>query len=416
MGNFLLLTSVVLAMIVVIAYVNERTTKLTYEIALLLFSVVVGIALTVVLAVSKSTTVRGFLDGVQIFNLEKFLMDGVLCFMLFAGSRNLKLSAFKENARQICVLAFVCTLLGAVFYGLLFYGVSTFFNLGFTLPMCLMVGSIVAPTDPIAATSILKKFGLPKEVGFLMEAESLLNDGVGVALFVCFSGMVTATGGGGFLILMAKEILGAVLIGTAVSLLCYAILFKVKDENQRIFASLLSAVLSFYLCELLGCSGAIACVTCGIVFSTFRDNAAKRKSLPDLDRFDSFWETLDVLLNSVLYVILGLTIIRIVQMPLVARLSLAAIILNFVARFSSIFIGTFFMGSLPRGYDKANFSTLFTWGGLRGGLSIALAMSTSSFVPSEIYHVILGTSYAIVFFTTVVQGLTMKRVYEKISP
>ncbi len=150
-----------------------------------------------------------------------------------------------------------------------------------------------------------------------------------------------------------------------------------SDSNYTNFKSLVKVSLSFYLCEVLDCSGAISCVICGLLFSSFRDNAAKKQQLPDLEAFDSFWETADILLNSLLYVLLGLTLVRMLQMPMAIRLSLVAIILNFVARFVSIFIGTLFLGHLPDDYKKSSFSLLFTWGGLRGGLSVALAMSTA---------------------------------------
>ncbi len=413
--HFLLLASVVLGLIVVIGFVNEKTLKLTYEIALLLFSVIVGAAIVAVVASIRDQSVRTLLANIQVFDLKRFLMEGVLCFMLFAGSRNLKLSAFRENARKISVLAFLCTFLGAVFYGLLFYGVSALLGLGFTFPICLMLGSIIAPTDPIAATSILKKFGLPKEVGFLMEAESLLNDGVGVALFVCFSGIVSASGGESFFTVLVREIFGAILIGTIVSMICCKLIFSTDNPHLGIFASLLSVSLSFFLCETLECSGAIACVTCGLVFSTYRDKAERENKCHSLEEFDSFWETADVLLNSILYVILGLTFARILQMQNVFTISFLAILLNFIARYVSVFIGTLMLGELPDGYNKNKFSLLFTWGGLRGGLSIALAMSTASMVSRDTYFIIVGSAYAIVFFTTVIQGLTMQKVYQGIS-
>ncbi|MCR5650209.1 MAG: sodium:proton antiporter [Lachnospiraceae bacterium] len=411
MENFLLLTSVVFALIVLIGFFNEKVTHLTYEISLLLFSVLAGCLITVIYAVVNDITVRDFLDGIQIFNLERFLVEGVLCFMLFAGSKNLKIGSFKENAKKIGVLALLCTLIGALFYGGLFYLVCRLFKLPFTVPMCLMIGSIVAPTDPIAATSILKKFGLPEKTGFLMEAESLLNDGVGVALFVCFSGMAAGTGGQGFFAVMLREIIGAVIIGLVVCRLCFEVFVRTEDKHRRIFVSLLMVSLSYFLCEELGCSGAISCVVCGVVFSALRDNAERKGKLSGLEEFDSFWETTDILLNSVLYIILGLTFIRILQMPMVVILSLVSIALNLVCRFFSVFTGTFFMTPLPDGFGKKEFAALFTWGGLRGGLSIALAMSTASVVPSDLYHIIIGSAYAIVFFTTVVQGLSMKKVY-----
>ena len=414
MANFLLSVSVIFALIVIIGYFNEKVTHLTYEIALLIFSILIGCVLTVIYAGMNNVTVRELLDHIQVFNLEKFLVEGVLCFMLFAGSRNLKITAFKENARNITVLAFVCTLICALLYGGLFWLICQLLKIPFTLPMCLMLGSIIAPTDPIAATSILKKFGLPEKVGFLMEAESLLNDGVGVALFVCFSGIVAGNAGSGFVTIMLREIIGAVIIGFVVCRICFEVFIRTSDKHRKIFVSLLMVSLSYLLCEKLGCSGAISCVVCGVVFSTLRDKAEKTGKTDGAESFDSFWETMDILFNSVLYVILGLTFVRILQMSMIIILSLVAIILNMVCRYCSVFTGTLLMRPLPDGYNKKKFSTLFTWGGLRGGLSIALAMSTASLIPADLYHILIGCAYAVVFFTTVVQGLTMKKVYQRL--
>ena len=212
--------------------------------------------------------------------------------------------------------------MGAVFYGLIFYGAALLLGLNsFTLPMCLMFGSIVAPTDPIAATSILKKFGLPKNVSFLIESESLFNDGVGVALFACFSGMVAATGAGesaGFIEVMLTQVLGA-------------------------------------------------------------------------------------------------SFVRVFQMPDVIALSCVAIVGNLISRVGGLAISSLIMGELPDNYDRLNFVKLFTWGGLRGGLSVALALSTRSFLPDDTFYIIIGGTFAVVFFTTVVQGLTMKPAYERIA-
>jgi CPA1 family monovalent cation:H+ antiporter len=136
----------------------------------------------------------------------------------------------------------------------------------------------------------------------------------------------------------------------------------------------------------------------------------------DLGAFDSFWEILDTLLNSILYVILGVSFIRIMQMPNVIILSVFAVACNLIARYGSLYLSTFFMGTLPDGLSKSLFSGLFTWGGLRGGLSIALAMSTMAIIPEADYRIILGCTYAIVFFTTVVQGLSIKRLFaEKLA-
>ncbi len=406
---------VVISLVCLLGFFNEKVTKLTYEISLMLFSVVIGGILLLIVTFAKGTGIADVLPQSQFINIERFLMEGVLCFMLFAGSCHMKLSGFRQLARQISVLAFVCTLLGACFYGFLFYGASLLLGLNLSLPVCLMFGSIAAPTDPIAATSILSKFGLPKQLSFLIEGESLFNDGVGVALFVCFSGMATASSSGGFFTVMLREILGAVAVGAVVTCLCFLLFRNTKSKTLGIFVTLMTVSVSYAICERLSFSGAIASVICGILFSYLRSRFCQNDDAEKAENFDSFWETLDVLLNSLLYVMLGLSFVHILQMEHVVMLSLIAIAANFIARCGSLSISSLLMGKIPDGYDRLNFIKLLTWGGLRGGLSVALAMSTKELLPENSYSIILGGTYAIVFFTTVVQGLTMKPVYNRIS-
>lgn len=404
----------IIALVCLLGFFYEKVTKLTYEISLMLFSVFVGGAVLLTASVFDGTDAATMLKQTQLINIESFLLEGVLCFMLFAGSCHMKLSDFKAQARQVTVLAFVCTLLGAGFYGALFFGASVLLNLNLSLPVCLMFGSIIAPTDPIAATSILSKFGLPKNISFLIQGESLFNDGVGVALFVCFSGIATATSSEGFFIIMLREIIGAVLVGAAATVLCFLLFRFTKSKTLGIFISLLAVSLSYAVCEACGFSGAIASVVCGILFSALRSRFS-REEREDAETFDSFWETLDSLFNSILYVMLGLSFVRILQMEHVIILSLIAIAANLIARFCSLSISSLIMGKIPDGYDRLNFVKLLTWGGLRGGLSVALAISTHEMLPDKTYYIIIGGTYAIVFFTTVIQGLTMKPAYNRIN-
>lgn len=416
MDGFLENVVLLLAFVVLLGFFNEKVTKITYEISYMLFSVIIGAVLLLIgIICGEQSSAKAILENIQVFDLEDFLIKGVLCFMLFAGSCHMRLLDLKKHAGPITILAAGATLLGAVFYGFLFYGIGWILGLRLSIPVCLMFGSIIAPTDPIAATSILKKFHLPSGIGFIIEGESLFNDGVGVALFVCFSGLVTAQENGGFLYVMGKELFGAVFVGLAVTAVCFPVFRQTKDETRQIFTSLLTVALAYFLCETFGFSGAIASVVCGILFSALRNREEQKGRPLALEQFDIFWGILDTLLNSVLYVILGLSFLHILQMPYVLLLSLLAVAANLAARAGSLGISTLFIRELPDGYDRLSFIKLLTWGGLRGALSVALAMSTRPMLETETYYIVMGGTYAIVFFTTIVQGMTMQRVYQGIE-
>ena len=201
----------------------------------------------------------------------------------------------------------------------------------------------------------------------------------------------------------------------ALPIFCFPVFRRTGDEARQIFTSLLAVALSYVLCETFGFSGAIASVVCGVLFSALRNLAEHRGNPLLTEQFDIFWEILDTLLNSILYVMLGLSFIHILQMPRVLLLSIFAVLANLAGRAGSLGVSSLFIGPLPDGYRRGAFIKLLTWGGLRGGLSVALAMSTQGMLPDEIYHIVLGGTYAIVFFTTIVQGMTMRSVYQSIQ-
>ena len=161
MTSFLGAVVFFLAFIVFLGFFNEKVTKFTYEISLMFFSIIIGAVLLILrLNLGEETTVLQILSNLDFTKLETILMEGMLCFMLFAGSCHMRLLDFKKHAKTISLLAIGATLIGAILYGALFYVVSIILGLNLSFPVCLMFGSIVAPTDPIAATSILKKFNV----------------------------------------------------------------------------------------------------------------------------------------------------------------------------------------------------------------------------------------------------------------
>ncbi|MBO6258720.1 MAG: sodium:proton antiporter [Succinivibrio sp.] len=412
MNDFLPLVVALLFLVIIFNVINQKFFKFSYEIALMLFATITGGVMLCLNNFVFNVSLFEIITDLHTLNIESFLMNGALCFMLFAGSCHMRVQDFKKDARSIGVYSLLATFVGSVFYGLVFYLFVEAFGLSLSILECLILGSIISPTDPIAATSILNRFGLPQRTGFLIEAESLLNDGVGVVAFVFFTGSYLADLSPNISMfdVLIHQLAGAIVIGAAVSFVCFNLLGKEDDFKQRIYISMLCVSLSYLLCQYFKCSGPIACVVCGVMFSDWRTRQSHEVQ-ETFANFDICWEAIDNFLNSVLYVIMGLSVLFIMQMDAVVVICIATVVSNFFGRGGSVYVCSFFLKEIPDKFSRSGFTVLLTWGGLRGGLCIALAMSTKTVVPDDHFQYIMGATYAIVFFTTVVQGLSLKRVY-----
>lgn len=415
MDNFLIYLVGILFLIVVCVMFNDKITKFPTEIAILIFSLIVGILLKIIFSVDERISFQ-IMSTITKFRLDKVLMDGLLCFMLFTGASELKLPSLVNNFKPIALLALLTTVIASVIYGALFYLITMVLGLNISFTLCVLLGSIVSPTDPIAATSILGKMGLTKNVTAVMEGESLFNDGTGVALFIFIRELYLDTKGTNFFAVMGKELFGAVIVGLAVSFILYFLVKATEDPIKHILISLLSVSLCYVLCEHFGYSGVIASVICGIYFSTMMDKyKAETKDLDPENYYKDFWSIIDKLLNYVLYAMIGISFVYITKVKYFIIVATAAIIFNLVARYLGVLISTGIVKQCPDDYKITPFTLLMTWSGLKGGLCLALAMSTIDFLPSDAYYFILYITYITIIFTTVFQGLTVGKVFEYIK-
>lgn len=415
MDHFLVYLVVLLFLIVVCVMINDSLTKMPTEIAILMFSLIFGIILKIVFNVDDRIS-QQMMATISDFRLDKVLMDVLLCFMLFTGASELKLPSLVNNFKPIALLALLTTVIASVIYGALFYiiFVALGFNISFTL--CVLLGSIVSPTDPIAATSILGKMGLTENVTAVMEGESLFNDGTGVALFIFIKELYLDTKGNNFFIVMSKELFGAIIVGLAISVIFSFLVRATSDPIKHILISLLSVSLCYVLCEDLGFSGVIASVVCGIYFSTLMDRyKANSVDLDPDNYYKDFWSIIDKLLNYVLYAMIGISFVYITRIKWIIAVTIAAVIINLVARYLGVLISTLIVKQCPDDYKIKPFTMLMTWSGLKGGLCLALAMSTAEFLPNDVYHCILFITYVTIIFTTVFQGLSVGKVFEYIK-
>lgn len=416
MEGFLAFFVFILLVIVVISFINEKKLKLPNEIALLLFSLLLGIIILLSLGILKEDLSDSLMNTINKFRLDKVLLDCLLCFMLFTGASELKLPSLVHNFKPICLLALLTTVIASAVYGFLFWVVTSILGMGFSFTLCFLLGSIVSPTDPIAATGILNKMGLTKNVTAVMEGESLFNDGTGVALFIFLKELYTDTKGGNFFAVMSKELFGAIIVGLAISFIFSFLITATKDPIMYIIISMLSVGLCYVICEEFGFSGVIASVVCGIYFSTMMDRYKSRnEDIDPQDYYKDFWSIIDKLLNYILYVLIGISFVYVKRIKFFIIISIAAIIFNLVARYVGVFLSSVISRQCPDSYKTHPFSILMTWSGLKGGLCLALAMSTTEFLGGNEYSFVLYVTFITIIFTTIVQGLTVGKVFKYVK-
>lgn len=416
MDRLLLCLVAVLLIIVFSLMMNEKYFKMANEIVILIVSLIIGVVLVALIKVGVLVETGAVMEAISHFRIDKILLDGILCFMLFTGASELKLTSLVDNFAPISLLALVTTIISSAIYGLLFWGITLLLGFNFGFEICFLLGSIVSPTDPIAATAILNKMGLSKNVTAIMEGESLFNDGTGVALFIFIKNLITDTEKTNFFVVMGKELFGAILVGLFISFLCSMLIKITDDPIKHILISILAVSACYVICEEYGFSGVIASVVCGIYFSTFMDKYKNtNKECDPQDYYKDFWSVVDKLFNYILYVLIGISFVYVTRIDYLIVITIAAIIFNFVARFIGVYISLMIIKRQPDGYKDGPLATLITWGGLKGGLCLALAMTAIDYLPTATYHFVLYVTFVTIMFTTIVQGLTVGKIFERIK-
>lgn len=411
--NILTFLIIVLLFIVIIGIINEKIFHIQGDIALIMFSLIVSLILLVASRVLKFEPLAEITQNMGEFGFEEYLMDGALCFMLFAGASKVNMKKFRQNIRPISLLALLTTVISSVAYGGIFYLIVLLFGLPMDFLSCVLLGCVVSPTDPIAATGILSKIGLSKNVCSVIENESLFNDGTGVTLFIFVRSLIMRNSESNFFVLMLKEIVGAFAVAIVVSFVLFQLIKLTRDPIKYILISLLDVSLSYIICEEAGFSGVIASVVCGMFFSYSMGKIEHMTKVIDpRDYYEDFWEILESLLNAVLFVMIGLLVLNIDisrYAAIVIPVSIGAII---ISRGVGVFMSSLLSGrKIPGNYSLFEYVTLMTWSALKGGLSLALAMSTKEFLSTDVYNIFITVTYVTIFFTVLVQGLTIKNLY-----
>lgn len=427
-SELLILFTVTLFLVVLFSFINEKTLKLPYEIGLVVFGF--GFCLILLLLQSLEVTLvpEEFLKLINQFDFNDFLIHGILCFMLFSGASSIKFNDFNEDKALIGRMAILGTLIAIAVYGVLFYGLGLLFHFNLSLLESLILGAIVAPSDPISAMSILGNVGLPHRLSLILEGESLFNDGIAVAVFATLMTIQAEAKAaflpGSFIGGLLLDIAGAVIVGLLIGALMFQIFKHTKNLYIKIFTSILTVMMAYLICEYFEFSGPIAAVICGLYYATVISNLERQgmdESTRKLhDMFYDFWGVIDNLLNGILFLMVGLLFFAVISLEDISSLPffviiLGAILINSVSRIISVSTNIAFSKKLPLDLSKKNFTIFFSWAGLKGGLCLALVMGTEVSLSANAYAIFVVATYGIVFFTTVFQGLTVGKIYKKLE-
>lgn len=403
------LSAALLTLAALFSYVNHRFLKLPTTIGLMLIAMAASMVLVGVGEVFPAVEdkARQHLAGVD-FN--KTLMHGMLGFLLFAAALHVNLAELKKQRAVIGFLATAGVVLSTVLVGGLAYALLNALGVEIQLIYCLLFGALISPTDPIAVLAILKHVGAPKGLEMKIAGESLFNDGVAVVAFLGL--MEIATGTTGFdlprlALLFVQEAIGGVVFGLALGYCVLAMLRKVDDYKVEVLLSLAAAAGGYALAYTIHVSGPIAMVVAGLfIGNEYRFGSMSEKTREHLD---DFWELMDEILNAVLFVLIGLELLIISFSGRTLLAGLVAFPVVILARFIAVALPVSVMRR--RRVFTPGAIRILTWGGLRGGVSVALALSIPSQlaggVPVPEREIVIAITYAVVVISIVVQGLTI---------
>lgn len=386
----------------VFSFINYKFLKLPTAIGLMSLTLVASLVVVGVGMIEQSVVVRAEAI-VSTVDLDKAFLHGMLGFLLFAGALQVNLAELAERKWAVTLLATGGVLLSTVLVGSMTYGLLIALDIPARFLYCLIFGALISPTDPIAVLAILRQAGVPKPMEIKIAGETLFNDGVGVVLFL---GLLEIAHIGHFdprhlAVLFVEEAIGGAALGFMTGWLVYRMLRTVDNYQVEVMLSLALVAGGFALADALHMSGPIAVVVAGLLIGN--PGREHDMSATTQEHLDVFWELVDEILNAVLFVLIGLEVLVVETTGKFLIAGLAAVPLVLFARLISVAIP---ITLLRRSGSFAPYTVrVLTWGGLRGGISVALALSLPKSLPER--EIIVTLTYVVVVFSILVQGLTV---------
>lgn len=402
-------SAILLTLAALFSYVNHRWIKLPTTIGIMLISLVMSL---VFIGIGQFSP--GLTEAVEIFvadiDFNKALMNGMLSYLLFAGALHVNLNELRKQGRIVSIMASAGVVLSTFLIGSASYYLFQAFGINLPWIWCLVFGALISPTDPVAVLGILKTVGAPKSLETKITGESLFNDGVGVVVYLALLGIagVGAHGDGGhaasdIAMLFVKEAGGGVLIGGMLGYISCRLLKSIDNYHVEILITLALVTAGYRFAMWLHMSGPLAMVVAGLMIG----NHGREEAMSERTRLqvDTFWELIDEILNALLFLLIGLEVFVLDFSTPVLVAGLVLIPITLLARFIAVLIP---ISILKRWrVFTPGVTKILTWGGIRGGISVALALAIPTSM-GEVRDVILLVTYMIVIFSISVQGLSLK--------
>jgi CPA1 family monovalent cation:H+ antiporter len=404
------IVAICLVITALLAYLNHRFLGMPTTIGVMAASLAFSLALIGLDAVGVAHGLREYEESLlRSIDFSDVLMQGMLSLLLFAGALHVDLSELKAFRWQVGALAVLGTLLSTVVVGYGMWIVLPLAGLQLPLMYCLLFGALISPTDPIAVMGILKSASAPKELELVIAGESLFNDGVGVVIFSLLLGMVvsghTPTAGQG-LELLLHEAGGGLLFGMVLGYVTFRLLKSVDNYQVEVLLTLAAVTGGYALASRLHVSGPLAMVVAGLMIG----NHGRALAMSDTTRryVDMFWELIDEILNATLFVLIGMEVLLVVFSFHELVAASLAVAVTLLARLITVGLP---VAMLPGAFNLPDGSwKVLTWGGLRGGISVALALSLPA-GPER--NTLVALTYSVVVFSILAQGLSIGYVTRK---
>lgn len=399
------------------AYLNLRFLKLPGTIGIMIIAMLVSVGIRLLGDSYFPDTTKEFFELIKEFDFNEILMGAMLNFLLFAGALHVNMSDLKEQKVPIMIYSTVSVVLSALIISMLLYYIAPLVGTKIPYIFCLVFGTLISPTDPIVVLGVLKQAKVPKRIETKIVGESLFNDGVAVVMFAVVIKMATDPAFdmsfGSIAWLFTKEGVGGLLLGALLGFTASKVMKKIDDYKVSVLITLSIVMGGFLIAKSLHVSSPLAMVVAGLIIGNYGKKVAMSEETKDY--LEKFWELIDEILNAILFLFIGFELLLLPDLNKQLLIGFVTIFIVLFSRIASIvlpwkFFDIFKFFGIKSAYNRGSLIVM-VWGGIRGGVSIALVLSMPE---GGFKNLLLEITYIVVLFSIVVQGLTVGKVAKKV--